>query len=111
MAIEHVFATVATSTNFVSPWVPLNINADSFSYTAVIKKVGTQGQINAVVQTTLDNVLEAGVSANTVTLSTFSAQIAEGTSISSINPVRAIRVVVSASVSSGFSFRVLQTGV
>ena len=108
MPIQHIFTSVATSTNFASPWVPLDVHNDSPNVGWALNKSTTGGAIVARVQGTQDEIEQPGVSAVAFTLGTFSADVAETTIASSTVPLRAIRVSVSASASSNITFRVLQ---
>ena len=109
MPVQSIFATVATSTNFVSPWVPLDVhNEGSPNVGWSINKSTTGGAVRAVTQGTQDEIEQPGVSAVAFTLGVFSADAAESTVASSTIPLRAVRVSVTASASSNVTFRVLQ---
>ena len=110
MPVQHVFTTAAASTNWVSDWVPLNVHNESTNLSWSINKAAG-GELQGKVQVTQDNVGEAGVSAVTFQIGSFSAQAAESTVAAYTTPMRAIRLAGSTSgASSTLTFRVLQVG-
>lgn len=107
MSVTATLATVATSGNFNLGWVPLDIHADTPNISWSINKSTGGGHIKALVQVTQD---DPDVSALAISISTFSADVAETTIAAYTTPIRAIRLAVSASASSNVTFRVLQIG-
>ena len=104
MPVRHTQRMTLASVNTAAAWVPLDIYQKDFECAYVVNVTGTGGARYSV-QFTLDNVLEAGVSA--VARDLVSAQTAaiDGTVQT---PIAAIRVQVSASASVDVTFRVLQ---
>ena len=107
MPVRHVQTMTLASANTVAAWVPLDIYQKDFEVAYAVNATGNGG-VRYAVQFTLDNVLEAGVSA--VARDLVSAQTAAGIDGTVQSPITAIRVQVSASSSVVFSFRVLQGG-
>ena len=110
----RVLQTVAVSAGAATPvttlpWIPLNVHTDTFNLQFSVNfPNATAGQLNYRVQGTLDNVLEAGVSAFAFNVLASGGGVDNGVYT---QPITAIRLqVVSASASINGAFRVLQVG-
>lgn len=104
MPVNATQTTVATATSM--PWVPLNFHESDAPVRVLVSKSASFARTMQV-QFTLDQVMDAKVSAVPVT----AFETTDGSSALIAAPVAAVRMVIAGSGSATAAFRVLQGGI